>query len=175
SGHFRHIVGFVLCLCPWGSVIARRLSQLVNPSAPVEEVSFAERQKDRASEALARLGKLVPGSGEQTPRNLLLMVRAGFRSSRAIMAMRGFKVLLPVGLIALVLVTGVYRTNPFLFLLVAAIVGYVLPELFLVWRVSRRQLQLRRGLPDGLDLLVICVESGLGLDQALMKVAQELR
>jgi tight adherence protein C len=160
---------------PGGSVIARRLSQLVNPSAPVEEVSFAERQKDRASEALARLGKLVPGSGEQTPRNLLLMVRAGFRSSRAIMAMRGFKVLLPVGLIALVLVTGVYRTNPFLFLLVAAIVGYVLPELFLVWRVSRRQLQLRRGLPDGLDLLVICVESGLGLDQALMKVAQELR
>jgi tight adherence protein C len=159
---------------PGGSVIARRLSRLVNPSTPVEEVSFAERQKDRAGEALARLGKLVPG-GEQTPRNLLLMVRAGFRSSRAILAMRGFKVLLPVGLIALVLVTGVYRTNPFLFLLVAAIVGYVLPELFLVWKVSRRQHQLRRGLPDGLDLLVICVESGLGLDQALMKVAQELR
>jgi tight adherence protein C len=38
-----------------------------------------------------------------------------------------------------------------------------------------RQNRLRRGLPDGLDLLVICVESGLGLDQALMKVAQELR
>jgi tight adherence protein C len=47
--------------------------------------------------------------------------------------------------------------------------------MFLTWRVNARQLKLRRGLPDGLDLLVICVESGLGLDQALMKVAQELR
>jgi len=45
----------------------------------------------------------------------------------------------------------------------------------LLWKVSRRKLQLRRGLPDVLDLLVICVESGLGLDQAIMKVAQELR
>jgi len=103
------------------------------------------------------------------------MVRAGFRSSQAILAMRGFKVLLPLALITLVFVSGLYRTNPFVFVLIAGIVGYVLPELFLVWKVSRRQHQLRRGLPDGLDLLVICVESGLGLDQAIMKVAQELR
>jgi tight adherence protein C len=41
--------------------------------------------------------------------------------------------------------------------------------------MKARQQKLRRGLPDGLDLLVICVESGLGLDQALLKVAQELR
>jgi tight adherence protein C len=47
--------------------------------------------------------------------------------------------------------------------------------MFLGWRVNARQHRLRRGLPDGLDLLVICVESGLGLDQALMKVTQELR
>jgi tight adherence protein C len=160
---------------PGGSVVAKRLARLVNPSIPVEEVSFAEKQKDRAGEALARLGKLVPGSGEQTPRNMLLMVRAGFRSSQAILAMRGFKLLLPVGLVGLVFLTGIYRMNPFVLVLIAAIVGYVLPELFLIWKVSRRQLQLRRGLPDGLDLLVICVEAGLGLDQALMKVAQELR
>jgi tight adherence protein C len=55
------------------------------------------------------------------------------------------------------------------------VLGYLLPETWLVWRVSARQQRLRRGLPDGLDLLVICVESGLGLDQALMKVTQELR
>jgi len=160
---------------PGGTATARRLARLVNPAAPTEEATFAEKQKERAQEALARLGKLVPGSAEQTPRSQLLMVRAGFRSSRAMLAMRGFKVLMPVGLVALVFITGLYRMNPFVFLLLAGIIGYLLPEMFLLWRVSRRQHKLRRGLPDGLDLLVICVESGLGLDQAIMKVAQELR
>jgi len=59
--------------------------------------------------------------------------------------------------------------------LIAVALGYLFPDMFLSWRMNARQSRLRRGLPDGLDLLVICVESGLGLDQALMKVAQELR
>jgi tight adherence protein C len=52
--------------------------------------------------------------------------------------------------------------------------GYLLPDLLLVWRVRARQHKLRKALPDGLDLLVICVEAGLGLDQAMMRVSQEL-
>jgi tight adherence protein C len=56
----------------------------------------------------------------------------------------------------------------------AAVAGYLLPDMWLTWRVRARQRLLRRALPDGLDLLVICVEAGLGLDQALMRVAQEL-
>jgi tight adherence protein C len=59
--------------------------------------------------------------------------------------------------------------------LFAAAVGYLLPELWLMWRVQSRQHRLRVGLPDALDMLVICVEAGLGLDQALLRVAQELR
>jgi tight adherence protein C len=51
----------------------------------------------------------------------------------------------------------------------------MLPELWLTWRIRARQHRLRLALPDGLDLLVICVEAGLGLDQALMRVAEELR
>ncbi len=53
--------------------------------------------------------------------------------------------------------------------------GIVIPELWLFWRISVRQHRLRRALPDALDLLVICVEAGLGLDQAMMRVSQELK
>jgi tight adherence protein C len=56
----------------------------------------------------------------------------------------------------------------------AAIAGYAAPSTFVKLKARRRQHRIHRGLPDALDLLVICVESGLGLDQALMQVAKEL-
>jgi tight adherence protein C len=74
-----------------------------------------------------------------------------------------------------VLLTGVYRSNPFFVLLLAAVLGFMLPEMWLLWKIKKRQHRLRMALPDGLDLLVICVEVGLGLDQSILRVAQELR
>jgi tight adherence protein C len=160
---------------PGGAGIAGRLSRFMNPSIPVEEASFAEKQKDRVRDTLAGLGKLVPGASGETPRTQLLMLRAGYRSSEALLAMRGFKLLTPIAFVGFVFATGLYRWNPYMIPLIAAVLGYLFPDMFLTWRVTARQHRLRRGLPDGLDLLVICVESGLGLDQALMKVSQELR
>ena len=160
---------------PGGAGIAGRLSRFMNPSIPVQEASFSEKQKDRVRDTLASLGKLVPGPSDETPRTQLLMLRAGYRSSEALLAMRGFKLLTPIAFVGFVFATGLYRWNIYMIPLVAATLGYLFPDMFLTWRVTARQHRLRRGLPDGLDLLVICVESGLGLDQALMKVAQELR
>jgi tight adherence protein C len=51
----------------------------------------------------------------------------------------------------------------------------MLPEMWLLWKIKKRQRKLRLALPDALDLMVICVEVGLGLDQSLLRVAQELR
>jgi tight adherence protein C len=163
-------------LLPGELGVAGRLSRLFNSAAaPVEDLRFAEKQKERARETLASIGKLVSSPKSPASSTELLMIRAGFRSSDAIMAMKGLKILMPLGLAALAFFTGIYRSNPFMILALALIVGYLLPDLLLVWRVSGRQHKLRRALPDGLDLLVICVEAGLGLDQALMRVAQELR
>src|SRR5215813_7173497 len=159
-----------------GAAVANRLSRLANTAAPaVEEASFVEKQKDNVRNTLAGLGKLVPGGeASATPRTQLLLIRAGYRSSQALAAMRGFKILVPIAFLALAFVTGAYKWNPFI-ILIALVLGYLFPDMFLTWRVNARQTKIRRGLPDGLDLLVICVESGLGLDQALMKVSQELR
>ena len=89
--------------------------------------------------------------------------------------MFGAKILLPAGLLSLVYFTKIYIYNPALILVGAGIVGFLLPELWLTWRVKKRQHRLRLALPDVLDLLVICVEAGLGLDQAILRVSQELK
>jgi tight adherence protein C len=172
---FGILAAVVYAFAPGGAGIAGRLSKLMSPPAPVDDSTFAEKQKERVRNSLASLGKLVPGDSQQAPRTQLLMMRAGFRSPEATMAMRGFKILVPVVLVGLVYLSGVYRWNPVLFPIIAGVLGYLLPDIFLTWRMNVRQRQLQRGLPDGLDLLVICVESGLGLDQALMKVTQEVR
>jgi tight adherence protein C len=173
---FTILAAVFYAFAPGGPGIATRLSRLANTAAPpIEETSFAEKQKDRLRDTLAGLGKLVPGDAGPTPRTQVLLMRAGYRSSQALSAMRGFKVLTPIAFVAFVFVTGFYKWNPFMIPLIAIALGYLFPDMFLTWRMHARQNRLRHGLPDGLDLLVICVESGLGLDQALMKVAQELR
>jgi tight adherence protein C len=164
-------------LAPGEMGIAERFSRLIQPPPQqVRETSFADKQKGRLRDGLAAVGGLisstpaVAGSKAQLP-----MVRAGYRSASAMMAMQGMKILMPVAFVALVFATGMYRLNVVFVPLLAAVVGYLLPELWLMWKVQDRQHRLRVALPDALDMLVICVEAGLGLDQALMRVAQELR
>ena len=170
------IVGaLVYAFSPGAVGIAGRISQLLQASAPKKkEVSFAEKQKEVAQNTLASVGKLVGSPQPQGAPVPILMLRAGFRTNNAVLVMRGVKVLLPIVLVALVFLTGLYRETIFL-VFVAALAGFLLPEAWLVWRVHARQRRLQLSLPDGLDLLVICVEAGLGLDQALLRVSQELR
>jgi tight adherence protein C len=56
----------------------------------------------------------------------------------------------------------------------AGYAGYALPNFILEHLVSKRQEELKYALPDALDLMTVCVESGLGLDQAVLKVSEEL-
>ena len=153
--------------------IVRRLSQLAETPGTEQREAFAEKQKERVQEALASVGKLVPGG--TASRAELMIIRAGYRNPNVIMIIRGLKVLLPITFVSGVYFSGFYLTNPFLILVGALIAGVVIPEIWILWRVSVRQHRLRRGLPDALDLLVICVEAGLGLDQAMMRVSQELK
>jgi tight adherence protein C len=121
------------------------------------------------------VGSLFPTNVNQVSRSQLMMIRAGIRRPDAMLTMRGLKLLMPVAFIAAAFVSKAYLYNPFFIFLLAAVVGYMIPESWLLWRIHSRQIKLRRGLADGLDLLVICVEAGLGLDQALLRVSQELK
>ena len=171
------IVAIVYAFSPAEVSVATRLARLAGLAAPAQdEPKFADRQKERVRDTLATVGKMMPGpSTANANRTQLLMIRAGYRSSEALLAMRGMKLIFPLAALAGVYFSGWYRINVFFVPVATLAVGYLLPDMWLTWRVSVRQRKLRRGLPDALDLLVICVEAGLGLDQALMKVSQDMK
>lgn len=124
------------------------------------------------------IGKHAPISprDEQSARRLLL--GAGYRAENAVGVLYGTKLLLAVALCALAVVFRQSITaNPVLRIalpLAAVAVGYGLPGFLLERRVKKRQETLRLSLPDALDLMVVSVEAGLGLDQAIQNVGREL-
>jgi tight adherence protein C len=154
---------------------AERLTRLWQAPSTAPQEAFREKQKEKVRRMLGDVGKLLPQSTKRLPHTQRLMARAGYRRPEAVMAMQGVKVLLPLGLLALVYFTGFYRQNPVFILVLAVLGGYLLPEFWLTSQVRRRQQVLRLSLPDCLDLLVVCVEAGLALDQAFLRVTQELR
>jgi tight adherence protein C len=72
-------------------------------------------------------------------------------------------------------VTGAYEFGAFFIYALALGMGFLLPDFWLGNRISARQLEIRLGLPEVLDFMVICIEAGLSLDQATMRTADELR
>ncbi len=163
----------VFAFVPGELGVAGRLERFLNVTAPARDAEFAEKQRARVRSTLASVGKVI-SPGTVSSRSQLMMLRAGFRRPDVIMAVNGTKIVLPIVLMLIVVFSGIYRWNPFSMLALAALVGYLIPETWLLWRIQSRQHRLRSALPDGLDLMVICVEAGLGLDHALLRVAQEL-
>jgi tight adherence protein C len=110
------------------------------------------------------------------------LAQAGYRNKEWAVAVIFGRMVLPVvlGLVAVILV---YWTNTFpewgsfkRFMLFAAavLIGYKAPDIFLSNQISKRTNAVRKGLPDALDLLVICAEAGLTVDAAFNRVAREL-
>ena len=83
------------------------------------------------------------------------------------------RMLLPVA--AAVIGAFTVKSNTIFVVVILAVVGFLLPDLWLTRAISQRKERIRLAVPDALDLLVICLEAGLGLDQALLRVGQEMR
>lgn len=169
------VAAILYAFAPTYEPAAERLARLTKPPADTRAVPFKDRQKQRAERVLADVGKLIPVSTKNLSRTKRMMVRAGYRRPETMAVVQGTQVLLPLALLAIVFFTGFYKQNPLPILAVAALAGYVIPDLWLTQMVRRRQHRLRLSLPDALDLLVVTVEAGLGLDQAIMRVSEELK
>ncbi len=82
--------------------------------------------------------------------------------------------LLALAALALAAVTGLLWTYFLLSLLGAIVIGMILPGLWLSWKIRGRKQRIEWGLPDFMDLSVVCVESGMGLDQTIQRVGREI-
>jgi tight adherence protein C len=124
-------------------------------------------------------GEQVPISPEEAGMTKRLLVAAGYREEAAVTVYAGVRIFFALTVI-LVAVTFalVGISNPAIKpipILFGALLGFHLPGMMLERMILSRQARLRMSLPDALDLMVVCVESGLGLDQAINNVARELR
>jgi tight adherence protein C len=118
---------------------------------------------------------MLPRSPEEVSTVRKRLARAGYRDASWVNVFYSARVLVPGLLSILATVTGVYEYAPFFVYALAAGLGFLAPDYWLIHRIGVRQRELRLGLPEALDLIVICVEAGLTLDKATMRAAEELR
>jgi tight adherence protein C len=107
------------------------------------------------------------------------LYRAGYHSPQAMQVFFALKVVLAIALAAIVLLASPFMPSLesqriMLYAAIAAAIGLLAPNYFLTKSLARQMRLLRNGFPDALDLLVVCVESGLGLGPALQRVADEI-
>ncbi|HLK21517.1 MAG TPA: type II secretion system F family protein [Bryobacteraceae bacterium] len=125
-----------------------------------------------------RLGNLVPASPKDVTVMQRRLIRAGYRNQNALKILYGakalFGVLIPVITGIALLNSNMDSSNKFAAMVAAVAIGFFGPNEYVRMVAKKRQKQIHRGLANALDLLVVCVESGLGLDQAILQVAKEL-
>ncbi len=137
-------------------------------------IGLEDRLADIAERYIAPLGGIMVRDSRETSNLRSDLIVAGYRRKSAVALFYGSKVALFLLLLLIVSLTGVLFQKPLQSLLLAGGVGLLGPSLWLSWRKARRQERIQLGLPDMMDLAVVCVEAGLGLDQSLVRIGREL-
>jgi tight adherence protein C len=152
------------------SVIGTRLRALGWQKEPEPEKPAI---RERIGQVLDPLSKALPLSPTEVSKARGWLFQAGYREPRHVTIYVGSRLLLAsIGLVAAL---GIWGFTSLSMLVVGPAVGFLLPRLWLKRAIKERQRRIKIGLPDALDLTVICVEAGLALDQAMMRVGEDLR
>jgi tight adherence protein C len=164
------------------NAVSRRLKTITGGDARQQDANDLESQWAvkiaEVSKPIARLS--IPKEGWENSALRTRFMHAGWRSASAPALYFAAKTVLVIALPFVCLIASApYLTDTnhgfIMLLLLLAGIGYYLPNVVLARRVRRRQLSIFEDFPDALDLLTVCIEAGLGLDAALMKVADEMQ
>jgi tight adherence protein C len=165
------VTAAAMALSPAGTTaIERRLGELT-AGGPVEARPEESAYGKALVDLMKRVGTAAPKSRKETGKIQQRLITAGYRAKEAVVVFFGIRAATALGAFALVMI----MPNPRLaFAMAACGLGYLLPSMQLGRMAKKRQHRIRLGLPDALDLLVVSVEAGLGLDQAIQRVGLEL-
>ena len=156
-------------------VMLQRISEVIHPRPKEKSIgSVVQQAKSSIGSLMESVENLMPKSDKEVSIVLQRLTRAGYRNESAVKVFYGCKVVTPILLSAIALLSGLASFGPFFVYLMTLGVGFLAPDFWLGKKIKKRQKKITRGLPDVLDLLVICMEAGLSLDQATARTAQEL-
>lgn len=164
------------------SAATERLKRLgeKSPSMSTGSISIVEDRSSELAERLASpLSKLLPPSASEAKKLQKQLMQAGIRTSSGPILFRAFHLFSMAAFPTIVALACALSSRPLanatFYILLAFVVGFFLPRYILRRMIRSRQQLVRWGLADALDLMVISIEAGLGLNAAMMKVASELK
>ena len=162
------------------STLAQRLSELHDGGVAEELLNRRRRQErsDRFKTILQAWGERLEGRRTDNASTKRFLVQGGYLNPMSVTYYWGTRFVLMAGLgsvsLLLLPVAGIGFLSSTLTALWFAAMGWILPVFYVRARIKRRQKEIVKALPDALDLLVVCVEAGLGLNQAIVRVAEEI-
>ena len=178
------VASVVLMLYNWvvDNALKKRLSQMIRQGRPSTDTSLPSNANPRkVARVINILSKLsLPEEGWQNSSVRIRFLQAGIRSKNAHQYYFAVKTLLTL-VLPVVLALFLYFTQPqirfpqvMILVLLTATAGYYLPELLLRFITQKRIEHMRDSLPDMIDLMVICSESGMGIDTAIARISHEM-
>ena len=183
-------LAFIAVLAVWYGLLERhpmqrRAKMLAERRDQLRGAMLRDKPRKRRSESMGAMRQVVSAlklmQSQQSDKLNDRLAQAGLRSRDAIVVFLFFKVATPVLLAAiaflmvyLLQVGDLSPTGRLVAVMGGICLGFFAPELYVSNLTKKRQVSLSKGLPDALDLLVICAESGLSLDVALERVANEI-
>jgi tight adherence protein C len=154
----------------------QRITEVINPRPkPKSLLSTIQKTGLSIGGVVEHFEHVLPKSQAEVSLISQRLIRAGYRNESTVKVFYGSKVLVPLILCGIALVSGLGDYSPVFVYIGALGFGFLMPDFWLGKQIAKRQKAIRKGLPDVLDLLVICIEAGLSLDQATARTAEELR
>jgi tight adherence protein C len=152
----------------------RRLRELTQPRSP-GPVLEAAQLVEQGDLSLSRLATFVPRSPKSMSRIQRRLAMAGYHGANPTIVYSLAELLAPAVLVILALgAFGFNNRTGWILAAFGAVVGFLLPGLVVDRKIALRKKQIRNGLPDVLDLLVVCLEAGSSLDQSIVKASDDL-